>query len=102
MVGRIRPAWYGLVSAPPTQATVTAVSAQIVAENEIRFTIYIINLSAFNVSLGFGAPAVLNSGITLEPHDVYYMDEESRTKEAINAIASGASALVSIQELNIS
>ena len=89
-----------LVGSSPSTATVGTSSAQIVASNASRKGLVVINLSSNVVSLAFGSnTAVLNSGITLTQNgSVYETSEYDFTLGAINAIASGASSVVSIQE----
>jgi hypothetical protein len=58
-----------------------------------------VNTSANQISLGIGAPAVLNSGITLNANGgAWSMDEYSFAIVAVNAIASGASSNLAVQE----
>ena len=84
----------------PAAGTVGVASAQLVASNNSRKSVYIKNLDATqNVSLGFGATAVAGSGRTLKPGEEYSMGELDFTTAAINAIASGAGAVpVAVQE----
>jgi hypothetical protein len=87
--------------AAPTAATVGVTSAQAVAINSTRTGIILVNTSANWISLGLGAAAVLYSGITLAPNGgAYEMDAWSFTTDAINAIASGATSNLAIQEYN--
>ena len=88
-----------LTASSPTTASVGITSAQVVASNANRKGLVIVNLSSNTVSFGIGAnPAVLNSGITLAPNGVWNMSEYDYNTSAINAIASGASSTISIQE----
>lgn len=89
-----------LTALSPTTQTVGVTSGQIVASNASRKGLAIVNITGNPVSLGFGAnPAVLNSGITLTTvGSVYEMSEYDYTTSAINAIASLAGTVVSIQE----
>lgn len=84
--------------ASPTTATVTTTSAQVVAANTSRKGLVIQNLSSNRVSLGLGAAAILNSGITLYPGGIFVMDEFMYFQTAVNAIASAAGSVISIQE----
>lgn len=87
-----------LAPASPTAATVGVTSAQAVASNSSRKGLVLVNTSANIISLGFGAAAVLNSGITLYPGGTFCMDEYSFDTGAVNAIASVASSNLAIQE----
>lgn len=87
-----------LTANSPTAATVGTSSAQAVASNGSRKGLILTNTSANKISIGIGASAVLNSGITLNPGAVWYMDEYSLATGAINAIASAASSNLAIQE----
>jgi len=60
----------------------------------------LVNTSGNTISLGLGAAAVLNSGITLLAGSSWSMDEYSFNLGAINAIASGAGSNLAIQEFN--
>lgn len=88
-----------LTGSAPTAATVTGSSANIIASNTNRKGLLLTNLSSDFVSLSFGASnAVLNEGITLAPYGSYSMDEYTYSTQAINAISSGTSSAISIQE----
>ena len=88
-----------LTPAAPAQATVGASSGLLLASNSSRTGLFVFNGSANTVSFAFGSnAAVLNSGITLYPGGVWYMDEYTFTTAAVNAIAGAAGSLVSIQE----
>lgn len=88
-----------LTALTPTFVTVGVTSALAVAANSSRKSLVLINTSSNNISFGIGAnPAVLNSGITLTPNGVWESDEYSYVTSAINAIASGASSNLSVQE----
>lgn len=84
----------------PTTATVGVTSSQIVAFNASRRGLIVINVSIHTISIGIGVVGVLNSGITLYPGGVWNMDDYSYTTGSINAIASVAGSVVSIQEFN--
>lgn len=84
----------------PTFVTVGLTSTQVLAANASRTSVRLVNTSTNNISLGFGAPAVLNSGMTLFPQGVYNMDEYDFYRGAINAIASGASSNLAVQEFS--
>lgn len=82
----------------PASASIGVTSAQILAANANRKGLHLKNTSANTISLGFAAPAVLNSGITLGPNDAFWTDDGCLTLGAINAIASVASSNLAIQE----
>jgi hypothetical protein len=85
--------------AAPAAATVGVTTGQILAANSSRTGLVLINTSANTISLGFGAAAVLNSGITLNPNGgTFVMDSFTFTTAAVNAIASVASSNISIEE----
>lgn len=84
----------------PTAATVGAASALALAANLKRKGLVLVNTSANVISLGLGVTAVLNSGITLPAGATWVMDDYTFTTAAINAIASGASSNLSIQEFS--
>jgi len=88
-----------LTASSPTFATVGVASATAVASNANRKGLILTNTSVGDISLGIGATAVLNSGITLWPGGVWVMDEYNFTTGQINAIASVAACNLSIQEL---
>lgn len=87
-----------LTASSPTFATVGVASASAVASNASRKGLVLTNTSSNTISLGLGATAVLNSGITLTPRGVWVMDERTFTTAAVNAIASAASSNLAIQE----
>jgi hypothetical protein len=87
-----------LTANSPTFATVGVTSAQALASNSSRKGLILTNTSTGNISLGFGATAVLNSGITLYPGGTFNLDEYSFTTAAVNAIAANASSNLAIQE----
>jgi hypothetical protein len=89
-----------LTPASPTTFTAGVASAQAVAANSSRKGLVIINRSTNTVSFGLGAPAVLNSGITLTPNGIWVMDAYTYCTTAINAIASSASSVLAIQEFS--
>lgn len=89
-----------LTPASPASASVGTSSGSIVSSNSSRKGLVLINLSAFNVSFGLGAAAVLNNGITLTPNGVWVMDQYTFTTDAIDAIAASAGCTVSIQEFS--
>jgi len=85
----------------PTTATIGVASGTALATNANRKGAYLKNTSTTGqrISIAFsGGTAVLDSGITLEVGDAYFMGEYDFTTGAINAIASAASARLSVQE----
>jgi hypothetical protein len=87
-----------LTASAPAAGSVGVASAQLVASAATRKGLVLVNTSVATVSLGFGAAAVLNSGITLLPGDSWSMDEYCFSTGAINAIASVAASNVAVQE----
>jgi N-acetylmuramic acid 6-phosphate (MurNAc-6-P) etherase len=83
----------------PAAVSVGVASAQAVAALATRKGLILINTSANYISLGFGAAAVLYSGVTLNPAGgSFELDQYSFTTGAINAIASGAASNLGVQE----
>lgn len=83
----------------PTFATVGVASAQILAANASRKGLLLVNTSSNFISFGFeGNAAVLNSGLTITPYGVLEMTPAMVSLGAIEAIASGASSNLGIQE----
>jgi hypothetical protein len=82
----------------PGTVNVGTTSASFLAANSSRKGLIIVNTSANIVSFGFGATAVLNSGMTLFPGGVFQMDENTFSTAAINSIAGAASSAVAYQE----
>lgn len=88
-----------LTASSPTAASVGVASAAAVAANTSRKGLTLVNTSANTISLGFGAAAVLNSGITLLANGgTFVMDKYTFTTAAVNAIAGGAASNLAIQE----
>lgn len=87
-----------LSPAAPTAASVGVTSAQAVAANASRKGLVLTNTSNNRISLGFGAVAVLNSGITLYPGGIFVMDQNLFDLGAVFAIASVAASNLAIQE----
>jgi len=82
----------------PTAVSVGDVSAEAVAQNANRKGLILTNTSQATISLGFGAAAVLLSGVILFPGGIFRMDEFSFTTEAVNAIAGAAASNLAVQE----
>lgn len=87
-----------LSASSPAATSVGVTSAQAVASNAARKGLILINTSSSTISLGFGAAAVLNSGVTLLPGDSFSMNEYSFFTGTINAIALGVGSNLAIQE----
>jgi hypothetical protein len=85
----------------PGVATVGVTSANILAANSSRTALILINTHATNtISLGLGAnAAVLGSGITLYPGGSITFNVLDNMQQAVQAIASGASTSLAIQEI---
>lgn len=89
-----------LTGSAPTTTSVGTSTGAAVAANANRKGLVLTNTHATNrISLGMGNAAVLDSGIVLYPKGVWVMDEYTFTTQAINAIASGVSTGLAIQEL---
>lgn len=86
--------------ASPTQVSVAVTTTSAVASNANRKGLVLTNLSVGRISLAFGVSAVLNNGITLYPGGIYVMDEFTFNTSAVNAIASIAASVLSIQEFS--
>lgn len=89
-----------LTAAAPTQVAVGVADAVALAANAARRGLVLTNRSANNISLGLGAAAVLDSGITLLPNDSWQMDRDTFTRTAIHAIATAAGSVLGIQEFS--
>lgn len=87
-----------LTPSAPSAAAVGVASAEVVAANASRKGLSLVNTSTARISLGFGAAAVLDSGVTLYPGGVFDMDQFSFTVGAVNGIASAALSNLAIQE----
>ena len=88
-----------LTASSPTATTVAASSGVAVAANANRTGLLLVNTSANYISLGFGAAAVLYSGITLNPSGgCFWMDSYSFSTAAVYAIASAGSSNMAVQE----
>jgi hypothetical protein len=86
----------------PTAASVAATSGVILGSNLSRTGLVLGNTSSATISIGFGSnPAVLNSGITLNPNGgTFVMDAFTFTTQAVNAIAGAAGSNMAIQEFS--
>lgn len=84
----------------PAAVSVGVTSGTALALNAARKGLILVNTSNNYISLAFGAnAAVLYSGITLNPNGgTFEMDAFSFTTGAVNAIASGATSNLAVQE----
>lgn len=89
-----------LTASAPAQAAVGTSSGAVLSAAATRKGLILINVSTAGqrVSLGLGAAAVLDQGITLYAGDSWTMDEYSFSTAAINGISSAASGVLAIQE----
>lgn len=90
---------------PLTASAATAVSiatstTTVVASNANRKGLTLVNLSNAKISLGLGASAVINTGVTLYPGGSWEMDNFNFTTGAVNGIASAASSVLAVQEFS--
>jgi hypothetical protein len=87
------------VLAPSSPAVVSVgVASGLAVLSSSRTGLKLKNLSTSRISLGFGVAAVLGSGVTLYPLDIFDMGEYDFTQTFVNAIASAAASNLSIQE----
>lgn len=85
----------------PAAASVGVASGAVLSANSARRHVVFVNTSAATISLGFGAAAVLNSGITLMANGGSYemsAQQGNLYLGEIRAIASVAASNLSIQE----
>jgi len=88
-----------LTASAPAAASVGVASAQALAANTSRRGLVLTNTSANQISVAFGATAVLASGITLNANGgTFVMDSGTFSSAAVNAIAAGAASNLAIQE----
>ena len=88
-----------LTASGPGSASVGVASAEAVPANGNRKGLVVTNLSDNTISLGFGAAAVLNAGITLLAQGgSWTMTRETYTTQQVRAIASGAASTLAFQE----
>lgn len=92
------PARLSLTANSPASVSVGTTSTTVLAANANRKGVVIQNISTAVVSFGIGATAALNTGITLYPGGVWYMDEFSFSTAQINGDAAIAASTVSVQE----
>lgn len=87
--------------ASPTAVSVGTASTSVLASNSSRTGLVLVNLSSNLISLAFGVPAVLGSGITLNANGgTYEMDPNIFSTAAVNAIAAGVGSALSVQEFS--
>lgn len=84
----------------PGQVVIGAATTSVLSANPNRTGLVLTNASSNIISIGLGAAAVLNSGITLTPFGVWVMDGYTFTTVAINAIASAAGSALAVQEFS--
>lgn len=88
-----------LTPSSPAVASVGVASAEAVAVNANRKGLVLCNNSDNVISIAFGAAAVLNSGITLQPQGgSWTMTRETFTTAQVRAIAGGAASPLGVQE----
>lgn len=87
-----------LIPSVPTSIIVGVASIQVVAANANRKGLIFVNTSNRRISLGFGATAVLDNGVTLFPESTYKMGEFDFYTGVVRAIASGNNSNLAIQE----
>ncbi len=85
-----------LTPASPAAASVGTSSGQAVAANANRKALLLVNTSTNTIYLGFAATAVIGSGVALYPGGSF--GPFPNVIGAVNAIASGASSNLAIQE----
>ena len=90
---------FPLTYSAPASATVGLTSASALAANAARKGLILVNRSLATISIAFGNPAVLNSGITLTPNGTYVMEPLTATTQQMFAIASLVGSVLSIQEI---
>jgi len=86
--------------AGPQNATIGITSTLLAAANDRRTGLFIRNLSANNICIGFDHPAEINKGFVLLPNEWYSMGPNDTSVADVYVIASGADSLVSFQEFS--
>ncbi len=82
-----------------TFATVGVASAEALAENQRRVNAIFVNDSDETIYLARGNAAVVGSGIRLNANGGWFeIDENNMFKGAVNAIATGADANLTVSE----
>lgn len=87
-----------LTPAAPATATIGTSSGMASAASANRTGVIVVNVSVNTVSIAIGSTAVLNSGITLYPGGSLVITDGRNVTGQINAIASAAGSVLSIQE----
>jgi len=87
-------------AAPVSPVTIGTSSATLVAANESRKYLRILNTGAAAIYLAFGATAVVGSGIYVGAGGTFEMTIDNLTTEAVTAKSSGADNVVYVQEAN--
>ena len=88
-------------AAPVSPVTIGTSSATLVAANESRKYLRILNTGAAAIYLAFGATAVVGSGIYVgATTGTFVMTIDNLTTEAVTAESSGADNVVYVQEAN--
>lgn len=83
----------------PDNASVGTSSAEVLASNSSRIGLVLVNTSANGIFLGLGVTAETDKGIYLAPSGgAWTMTPETCITDSINAIATGASSNLAIQE----
>lgn len=84
----------------PTSVTVGVASAEAVAANADRASIYLRNLftNTDRISIAFGAAAVLDDGITLWPGESWQMENHTWSGGNVRAISGTAGQEMAVQE----
>jgi hypothetical protein len=86
--------------AAPAQVSVGVTTTSVLGANAARTGLVLTNLSNGVISIGLGASAVLNSGITLTPNGVWVMDAFTFVTTSINAIAQFGASILAVEELS--
>jgi hypothetical protein len=89
-----------LTAATPTFVSVGTSTGTVLSANASRKGLILVNTSSGTISLGLGASAVLNSGITLKPNGTFCMGSFCLHTGQINGIASTPSCNLAIQEFS--
>lgn len=87
--------------ASPSSVVVGTESTLLVGENTARSGLFIRNLSANIIYLGFDHDAVVEAGLVLYPNESFSMTPNDYCSSHVMAVASKANSLVAIQEFSI-
>ena len=86
---------------PVSPVTIGTASATLVAANDSRKYLHILNTGAAAIYLAFGATAVVGSGIYVAATSgTFEMTIDNLTNEAVTAKSGGSGNVVYIQEAN--